>query len=230
MSVKFALVRVSGERVPLGGVRRDCGCHSGRFWLLALCFQSEIIGNRFACRGTCATADGGWRRRPAKAGNGKESGFLRCVSAAAGSRSVAAGATVSSWIPVLGSSRICSRSCSRAGKSISTSELIDLIWGDRAPSSALNILQKYVCALRRLLDPPQWGIAYHWALLAEMWLAAGSHEQAEAVLDRAVRTMRDYGLRYAEPPPNDSSQDRGPCLTAGPEGQSGQGMRSGDAT
>jgi hypothetical protein len=98
----------------------------------------------------------------------------------------------------------------RAGKSISTSELIDLIWGDRAPSSALNILQKYVCALRRLLDPPQWGIAYHWALLAEMWLAAGSHDRAEAALDRAVQTMRDYGLRYAEPPPNDSSQDRGP--------------------
>ncbi|GHB89510.1 hypothetical protein GCM10010306_100820 [Streptomyces umbrinus] len=115
----------------------------------------------------------------------------------------------------------------RAGKSISTSELIDLIWGDRAPSSALNILQKYVCALRRLLDPPQWGIAYHWALLAEMWLAAGSHDRAEAALDRAVQTMRDYGLRYAEPPPNDSSQDRGPCLTAGPEGHSGPGMRSG---
>ncbi|MFJ2241656.1 hypothetical protein [Streptomyces sp. NPDC087859] len=134
---------------------------------------------------------------------------------------------MSSWIPVLGSSRICSRSCSRAGKSISTSELIDLIWGDRAPSSALNILQKYVCAWRRLLDPPQWGIAYHGALLAEMWLAAGSHDRAEAALDRAVQAMRDYCLRYAEPPPNDSSQDRGPCLTAGPEGQSGPGMRSG---
>ncbi|MFF5147660.1 hypothetical protein ACFY6U_49495 [Streptomyces sp. NPDC013157] len=89
------------------------------------------------------------------------------------------------------------------------------------------MFQKYVCALRRLLDPPQWGIAYHWALLAEMWLAAGSPDRAEAALDRVDQTMRDYGQRYAEPP-NDSSQDRGPCLTAGPEGQSGPGMRSGD--
>jgi hypothetical protein len=82
MSAKFTLVRISGKQVPLGGVRRDCGCHSGRFWLLALCFQSEIIGNRFACRGTWATADGGWRRRPAKAGNGKE----RVASSAASLR------------------------------------------------------------------------------------------------------------------------------------------------
>ncbi|MDQ7906062.1 BTAD domain-containing putative transcriptional regulator [Phytohabitans sp. ZYX-F-186] len=41
----------------------------------------------------------------------------------------------------------------RAGEPISTSELIDLIWGDDAPESAVNILQKYVGALRRLLEP-----------------------------------------------------------------------------
>src|ERR1700712_5243364 len=41
----------------------------------------------------------------------------------------------------------------RAGRPISASELIDLIWDDDAPPSALNILQKYVGALRRLLEP-----------------------------------------------------------------------------
>ncbi|MFG1925961.1 BTAD domain-containing putative transcriptional regulator [Cryptosporangium sp. NPDC048952] len=41
----------------------------------------------------------------------------------------------------------------RAGKPVSTTELIDLIWGDGAPSSALNIIHKYVGTLRRLLEP-----------------------------------------------------------------------------
>ncbi|MGW4964581.1 AAA family ATPase [Nonomuraea sp. NPDC004186] len=41
----------------------------------------------------------------------------------------------------------------RAGKPISTSELIDLIWGDDVPATAVNILQKYVGSLRRLLEP-----------------------------------------------------------------------------
>ncbi|MEU4223933.1 BTAD domain-containing putative transcriptional regulator [Nonomuraea sp. NPDC026600] len=41
----------------------------------------------------------------------------------------------------------------RAGKLISMSELIDLIWGDDAPASVVNILQKYVGSLRRLLEP-----------------------------------------------------------------------------
>ncbi|MFD4510695.1 ATP-binding protein [Streptomyces sp. NPDC058457] len=49
-----------------------------------------------------------------------------------------------------------------------------------------------------LLHPPQWGIAYHYALIAEMWLAAGSPDRADAALDRADQTMRDYGQRYAE--------------------------------
>ncbi|GII59764.1 hypothetical protein Pth03_81530 [Planotetraspora thailandica] len=40
-----------------------------------------------------------------------------------------------------------------AGRPISTSALIDLIWGDDAPASALNILQKYVGAIRRILEP-----------------------------------------------------------------------------
>ncbi|MFF5075587.1 ATP-binding protein [Actinoplanes sp. NPDC000266] len=41
----------------------------------------------------------------------------------------------------------------RAGRPVSTSELIDLIWGDDAPASALNVIHKYVGALRRLLEP-----------------------------------------------------------------------------
>ncbi|MEU6609456.1 BTAD domain-containing putative transcriptional regulator [Streptomyces shenzhenensis] len=49
-----------------------------------------------------------------------------------------------------------------------------------------------------LLDPPQWGLTYHYTLIAEMWLAAGSPDRADAALDRADQTMRDYGQRYAE--------------------------------
>lgn len=41
----------------------------------------------------------------------------------------------------------------RAGRPISMSELIDLIWGDDVPMSAVNIVHKYVGALRRLLEP-----------------------------------------------------------------------------
>lgn len=39
------------------------------------------------------------------------------------------------------------------GRPVSASELIDLVWDDRMPTSALNIVQKYVGALRRLLEP-----------------------------------------------------------------------------
>jgi DNA-binding SARP family transcriptional activator len=41
----------------------------------------------------------------------------------------------------------------RVGSPVSTSELIDLIWDDDAPDSALNVIHKYVGALRRLLEP-----------------------------------------------------------------------------
>jgi DNA-binding response OmpR family regulator len=41
----------------------------------------------------------------------------------------------------------------RAGLPISQAELIDLIWGDDVPASAANTIQKYVGALRRLLEP-----------------------------------------------------------------------------
>ncbi|KUN24712.1 transcriptional regulator [Streptomyces antibioticus] len=41
----------------------------------------------------------------------------------------------------------------RAGEPVSTGELVDLIWAEDVPVSAVNILQKYVGALRRLLEP-----------------------------------------------------------------------------
>src|SRR5689334_7207827 len=41
----------------------------------------------------------------------------------------------------------------RVGRPVSTSELIDLIWDDNAPGSAVNVIHKYVGALRRVLEP-----------------------------------------------------------------------------
>jgi DNA-binding SARP family transcriptional activator len=41
----------------------------------------------------------------------------------------------------------------RVGRPTSVSELIDLLWDDEVPRSAINILQKYVGAIRRLLEP-----------------------------------------------------------------------------
>lgn len=39
------------------------------------------------------------------------------------------------------------------GLPIGRSELVDMMWGDRAPHSAVNVIHKYVGALRRLLEP-----------------------------------------------------------------------------
>ncbi|MDQ7906063.1 BTAD domain-containing putative transcriptional regulator [Phytohabitans sp. ZYX-F-186] len=41
----------------------------------------------------------------------------------------------------------------RAGQPVSAGDLIELIWGEDAPATALNVVQKYVGALRRLLEP-----------------------------------------------------------------------------
>ncbi|MFC5748441.1 BTAD domain-containing putative transcriptional regulator [Actinomadura rugatobispora] len=49
-----------------------------------------------------------------------------------------------------------------------------------------------------LTDPPRFGIAYHLALIAEMWLAAGVPDRAENALDRADRALEAHGQRYAE--------------------------------
>ncbi|WP_061291012.1 ATP-binding protein [Herbidospora cretacea] len=41
----------------------------------------------------------------------------------------------------------------RAGRPVTSAELLDLVWDDNLPTSAMNIVQKYVGALRRLLEP-----------------------------------------------------------------------------
>ncbi|MEU8086683.1 BTAD domain-containing putative transcriptional regulator [Micromonospora sp. NPDC049101] len=41
----------------------------------------------------------------------------------------------------------------RAGRPVSTSDLTGLIWGPDSPPSAVNVVHKYVGALRRLLEP-----------------------------------------------------------------------------
>ncbi|MEV7389707.1 BTAD domain-containing putative transcriptional regulator [Streptomyces sp. NPDC091215] len=64
------------------------------------------------------------------------------------------------------------------------------------PAAAATEAEELLAA--NLLDPPQWGVTYHYALIGEMWLAAGSPDRAGAALDRADRTMRDYGQRYPE--------------------------------
>ncbi|MER7243843.1 BTAD domain-containing putative transcriptional regulator [Kribbella sp. NPDC000426] len=41
----------------------------------------------------------------------------------------------------------------REGRPVGAGELIDLIWGENEPASALNVIHKYVGSLRRLLEP-----------------------------------------------------------------------------
>ncbi|MGW0869163.1 BTAD domain-containing putative transcriptional regulator [Streptomyces sp. NPDC002740] len=40
-----------------------------------------------------------------------------------------------------------------AGRPVPTSEIVDVLWAERPPASALNVVRRYVGALRRLLDP-----------------------------------------------------------------------------
>ncbi|MBB2946598.1 DNA-binding SARP family transcriptional activator [Actinoplanes lutulentus] len=41
----------------------------------------------------------------------------------------------------------------RAGQPVSVAELVDLMWDEAAPATALNVIHKYVGTLRRLLEP-----------------------------------------------------------------------------
>ncbi|CCH17024.1 AfsR/SARP family transcriptional regulator [Micromonospora lupini] len=41
----------------------------------------------------------------------------------------------------------------REGRPTSTDDLLDLLWGPETPASAVNVIHKYVAALRRLLEP-----------------------------------------------------------------------------
>ncbi|MFI5934050.1 ATP-binding protein [Actinoplanes sp. NPDC051494] len=49
-----------------------------------------------------------------------------------------------------------------------------------------------------LLDPPRWAVAFHLALIAEMWLAADRPDRAGAALAAAERALDEHGQRYAE--------------------------------
>lgn len=40
-----------------------------------------------------------------------------------------------------------------AGRSVPTTEIVDVLWAERPPASALNVVRRYVGALRRLLEP-----------------------------------------------------------------------------
>ncbi|MEW9527585.1 hypothetical protein [Microbispora sp. NPDC049125] len=40
----------------------------------------------------------------------------------------------------------------QVGRLTSTADMVDLIWDDDAPATAVNAIQKYVGALRRLLE------------------------------------------------------------------------------
>ncbi|WP_133877635.1 ATP-binding protein [Paractinoplanes brasiliensis] len=64
------------------------------------------------------------------------------------------------------------------------------------PASAAAEAQRHLAST--LLDPPRWGIAYHHALVAEMWLAAERPHEAGAALARAAEALDEYDQRYAE--------------------------------
>ncbi|GAA2216023.1 hypothetical protein GCM10009850_114920 [Nonomuraea monospora] len=101
----------------------------------------------------------------------------------------------------------------REGQLISTAELVDLIWDDDAPASAVNVIHKYVGTLRRLLEPtlPVRGSGSYLrrrsngylfeastgmldlAVFREFVQAAGqavAQQQHEAALDRYVEALR----------------------------------------
>jgi DNA-binding SARP family transcriptional activator len=50
-------------------------------------------------------------------------------------------------------SRLLALLLARTGRPVSKHELIDLMWGDDPPTSALNVVHKYVGSLRRVLEP-----------------------------------------------------------------------------
>jgi len=49
-----------------------------------------------------------------------------------------------------------------------------------------------------LADPPRWGLAYWYGLVAEMWLAAELPDRAASALDQADQAIKAHGQRYAE--------------------------------
>ncbi|MEU6541015.1 BTAD domain-containing putative transcriptional regulator [Streptomyces sp. NPDC047000] len=81
----------------------------------------------------------------------------------------------------------------REGRPISTTELIDLMWDDDVPASALNVIHKYVGALRRLLEPglPARGTGSYLQRRGTGYLFAAGVEMLDLVAFRAcVATAR----------------------------------------
>ncbi|WP_045739676.1 ATP-binding protein [Actinoplanes rectilineatus] len=84
----------------------------------------------------------------------------------------------------------------RTGQPVSVSELIDLIWEDRVPPSAVNVIQKHVGALRRLLEPD---LAYrdsgsYLRLHGNGYLLAADREVVDLVAFRALVEEASAGL------------------------------------
>jgi hypothetical protein len=77
---------------------------------------------------------------------------------------------------------------------------LDWLWarahlGDD-PAGAAAEAEELVAAA--LVNPPRFGLAYHYGLLAEMWLAAGMTDEAATALGRADQALDTHGQRYAE--------------------------------
>ena len=74
----------------------------------------------------------------------------------------------------------------RVGRPTGTGELIDSIWGDAAPSSALNTIHKYVGALRQLLEPerPARGASSYLVRRGSAYLCTAGPETLDLVMFR----------------------------------------------
>ncbi|HEV2375372.1 MAG TPA: winged helix-turn-helix domain-containing protein, partial [Streptosporangiaceae bacterium] len=86
-----------------------------------------------------------------------------------------------------------------ADRVVTRSSLIDAVWGDEAPTSAVNVVHTYVCRLRQVLEPDRGPRQTSGLLAAEASgyvLRLGDHQldlaEFEALLDQA-RASRDAG-------------------------------------
>ncbi|NMO89340.1 BTAD domain-containing putative transcriptional regulator [Actinomycetospora sp. TBRC 11914] len=94
-----------------------------------------------------------------------------------------------------------------AGSPVTMSEMIDLIWEDRPPTSAINTIHKYIGALRRVLEPDlaprasgQWllGHGHGYRFIADpAVLDLAAYHQAEGSFRRALsESDQEAALRH----------------------------------
>ncbi|MBV2353936.1 winged helix-turn-helix domain-containing protein [Streptomyces sp. J2-1] len=83
-----------------------------------------------------------------------------------------------------------------AGNPVTTSEIVDVLWGEDPPDTAVNVIQRHVGALRRLLEPalPTGG--------ASRWLVRGSggyrlHAEADTLDLLRFRNLRQRAATAA---------------------------------